>query len=300
MANLRDIRNRISSVNNTQQITKAMKMVAAAKLRKAQDRMTQTRPYASKIQEVAGRLVESSKGDDPIMRSPEKVEQVLFIVVGSDRGLCGGFNNNLFKEVEKTLENDFAGHLENDTLSMITIGKKASAHFKKRKYNVIEAFPGFFDNIAYEPVSDIMEKATEQFTNEEFDEVYIAFNEFKSVIAQNRTIQKVLPIDTEKMAGTDSDSDNASEQSIDYLYEPNSEAILKELLPLHLNMQLWRAVLESNAAEQGARMTAMDSATENAKDLERELRLKYNQARQSAITTEISEIVSGAQALQEN
>ncbi|MEQ8523062.1 ATP synthase F1 subunit gamma [Gracilimonas sp.] len=298
MANLRDIRNRISSVNNTQQITKAMKMVAAAKLRKAQDRMTQTRPYASKIEEVAGRLAENSDATNPVMRKPEEVKNVLFIVVGSDRGLCGGFNNNLFKEVENRLHKDFQKHLDNKTLSLVTIGKKASAHFKKRKYKVTNSFPGFFDDIQYDAASSIMEAATSQFVDGDFDEVYIAFNEFKSVIAQNRKVQKVLPIDTEDI--TKSDSDNASKQAIDYLYEPNSQAILDRLLPLHLNMQLWRAVLESNASEQGARMTAMDSATENAKELEKDLRLEYNQARQSAITTEISEIVSGAQALSEN
>ena len=298
MANLRDIRNRISSVNNTQQITKAMKMVAAAKLRKAQDRMTQTRPYASKIEEVAGRLAGSSNATNPVMRKPEEVKNVLFIIVGSDRGLCGGFNNNLFKEVEKRLESNFQEHLDNKTLSIVAIGKKATAYFKKRKYNVVDSFPGFFDDILYDSTSEIMEKATSQFVDGEFDEVHIAYNEFKSVIAQNRKVQKVLPIDTEEI--TKSDSNNASEQAIDYLYEPNSQAILDRLLPLHLNMQLWRAVLESNASEQGARMTAMDSATENAKDLEKDLRLEYNQARQSAITTEISEIVSGAQALSEN
>ena len=298
MANLRDIRNRISSVNNTQQITKAMKMVAAAKLRKAQDKMTSTRPYASKIEQVAGRLTQFSDASNPVMRMPEEVNNVLFIVIGSDRGLCGGFNNNLFKDVETRLENNFTDHLRNDSLSLITIGKKATAYFKKRKYNVIQEFPGFFDSIEYQKTSDIMERVTGQFIEGEFDEVYISFNEFKSVIAQTRRTQKVLPIDAKSIGK--SKSDNASESSIDYLYEPNSQAILDKLLPLHLNMQLWRAVLESNASEQGARMTAMDSATENAKDLERDLRLEYNQARQSAITTEISEIVSGAQALSEN
>jgi F-type H+-transporting ATPase subunit gamma len=298
MANLRDIRNRISSVNNTQQITKAMKMVAAAKLRKAQDKMTSTRPYASKIEQVAGRLTQSSDASNPVMRMPEEVNNVLFIVIGSDRGLCGGFNNNLFKDVETRLENNFSDHLNDGSLSLITVGKKATAYFKKRKYNVIQEFPGFFDSIEYQKTSDIMERVTGQFIEGEFDEVYISFNEFKSVIAQTRRTQKVLPIDAKSIGN--SKSDNASESSIDYLYEPNSQAILDKLLPLHLNMQLWRAVLESNASEQGARMTAMDSATENAKDLERDLRLEYNQARQSAITTEISEIVSGAQALSEN
>ncbi|GAB5408694.1 MAG: F0F1 ATP synthase subunit gamma [Balneolaceae bacterium] len=294
MANLRDIRNRISTVNNTQQITKAMKMVAAAKLRKAQERMVQTRPYASKIQDVVGRLVGSSSDSNPIMRSTEEVKNVLMIVVGSDRGLCGGFNNNLFKEVEKTIESDFQEHRDQNTLSLITLGKKAGAYFKKRKYNVIEFHPGFFDDLQYSSTSEIMAAVTESFVSQEYDEVFIAFNEFKSVIAQNRRIDKVLPIDPSSISGS---SDDASKDSNDYIFEPDSEAILEKLLPLHLNIQLWKAVLESNASEQGARMSAMDSATENAKDLERDLRLKYNQARQSAITTEISEIVSGAQAL---
>lgn len=291
MANLRDIRNRIGSVNNTQQITKAMKMVAAAKLRKAQDRMVQTRPYAAKIQDVVGRLVGSTSVDNQLMRPVDEVNNVLMIIVASDRGLCGGFNNNLFKEIEKYIEANFSEHRENGSLGLVTIGKKATAHFSKRKYNVVDKFPGFFDSLEYDATSEIMAKATQQFVDGSYDEVFIAYNEFRSVIAQNRKIEKVLPIDPEAISGDD------SKETIDYLFEPDSSAILDQLLPLHLNMQLWKAVLESNAAEQGARMSAMDSATENAKELERELRLKYNQARQSAITTEISEIVSGAQAL---
>lgn len=297
MANLRDIRNRITSVNNTQQITKAMKMVAAAKLRKAQDRMVQTRPYAAKIQDVVGRLVGSSSASNPVMRTPDSVKEVLMIIVGSDRGLCGGFNNNLFKEVENRIESDFSAYRNDERLSLITIGKKATAHFTKRKYKVIDSFPGFFDSIEYDKTSEIMSFATEEFIKGNFDEVYIAFNEFQSVIAQNRKIDKVLPIDPSEISG---ESEDDSNDAIDYIFEPDSEAILEQLLPLHLNIQLWKAVLESNASEQGARMSAMDSATENAKDLEKELRLKYNQARQSAITTEISEIVSGAQALSDN
>jgi F-type H+-transporting ATPase subunit gamma len=296
MANLRDIRNRISTVNSTQQITKAMKMVAAAKLRKAQERMTKTRPYASKIQSVVGRLADSGTVDSPLVEKSEKNENLLFIIIGSDRGLCGGFNNNLFKEVEKRFSKDFSEQLEAETISLVTLGKKATAYFKKRKYNVIESFPGFFDSIEYDPTAEIMESATADFVKNEYDEVYIAFNEFRSVIAQNRKVDKVLPIDP---SGFNSKTEGDSKSSIDYIYEPDSKAILDKLLPLHLNTQLWKAVLESNASEQGARMTAMDSATENAKDLERDLKLKYNQARQSAITTEISEIVSGAQALSE-
>ena len=291
MANLRDIRNRIGSVNNTQQITKAMKMVAAAKLRKAQDRMVQTRPYALKIQNVVGRLALGSEINNPLLRTSDEVNNILIIVVGSDRGLCGGFNNNLFKEIEKSIDKNFVAQRANDTLSLITIGKKATVHFSKRKYNVVAKYPGFFDQLEYDASSQIMNNAIQEFINGSFDEVYIAYNEFKSVIAQNRIIDKILPIDPKTISG------NESVESIDYIFEPSSTEILDQLLPLHLNVQLWKAVLESNAAEQGARMSAMDSATENAKELERELRLKYNQARQSAITTEISEIVSGAQAL---
>ena len=291
MANLRDIRNRIGSVNNTQQITKAMKMVAAAKLRKAQDRMVQTRPYALKIQNVVGRLALGSEINNPLLRTSDEVNNILIIVVGSDRGLCGGFNNNLFKEIEKSIDKNFVAQRANDTLSLITIGKKATVHFSKRKYNVVAKYPGFFDQLEYDASSQIMNNAIQEFINGSFDEVYIAYNEFKSVIAQNRIIDKILPIDPKTVSG------NESVESIDYIFEPSSTEILDQLLPLHLNVQLWKAVLESNAAEQGARMSALDSATENAKELERELRLKYNQARQSAITTEISEIVSGAQAL---
>lgn len=271
-------------------------MVAAAKLRKAQDRMTKTRPYAAKIQDVVGRLAENTNVQNPLVEIAEERSNLLFIIIGSDRGLCGGFNNNLFKEVEKQLNSTFIEQLEAGTISLVTVGKKATAHFTKRKYNVIESFPGFFDNIEYDATSAIMEKATEQFVAGTFDEVYIAFNEFKSVIAQNRKVEKVLPIDP-KSFGRNFESEGDTKSTNDYIYEPDSEAILNKLLPLHLNIQLWKAVLESNASEQGARMSAMDSATENAKDLERSLKLQYNQARQSAITTEISEIVSGAQAL---
>lgn len=297
MANLRDIRNRISTVNNTQQITKAMKMVAAAKLRKAQDRMIETRPYAAKLQDVVGRLAGNSSAENPIMRVADDISEVLLIVIGSDRGLCGGFNNNLFKEVEIFIQNELGEFHKSGTLSLITIGKKATAHFKKRNYKIAESHPGFFDSISYDASSAIMNQVIDSFTSEVYDEVFIAFNEFKSVIAQNRKIDKVLPIDPSEISADNSDDSN---EVIDYIFEPDSEAILAQLLPLHLNMQLWKAVLESNASEQGARMSAMDSATENAKELERDLRLKYNQARQSAITTEISEIVSGAQALSDS
>ena len=293
MANLRDIRNRISSVNNTQQITKAMKMVAAAKLRKAQDRMIQTRPYANTLATVIRRLIQGQELSHPLLRELSESKRSLVIVVGSDRGLCGGFNNNLFKEVELFIANNFENGKENEGLSLITIGKKATAHFGKRSYSIASQHPGFFDNLEYELSAFLINEVMDDFINEQIDEVYLAYNEFKSVIAQNRKVEKILPLNAEDLVVADTEKSVNS----DYIYEPDQAAIIDELLPKHIKMQLWKAVLESNASEQGARMTAMDSATENAKDLERSLRLKYNQARQSAITTEISEIVSGAQAL---
>ncbi len=294
MANLRDIRNRIESVKNTQQITRAMKMVAAAKLRKAQDRIIATRPYSFKMKEVVARLAKNADESNVLLRKPEKIERILFIVVGSDRGLCGGFNNNLFKEVENRIEKDFSNYRESGNLSLVTLGKKATKHFGKRKYNVTDSYPGFFDDLVYSNASEIMKRITNLFKSGEYDSVYLAYNEFKSVIAQNRIIENVLPIEPESLL-----EDENTDDSIDYIYEPDADSILDELLPLHLNMQLWKAILESNAAEQGARMTAMDNATENAKELQNDLKLEYNRARQSAITTEISEIISGAQALEE-
>ncbi len=295
MANLRDIRNRITSVNNTQQITKAMKMVAAAKLRKAQDRMIQTRPYANTLSKVIGRLIQGEHINHPLLRKVDEPNKSILIVVGSDRGLCGGFNNNLFKEVESFIHSNFASS-HNDVLELVTIGKKATAHFSKRGYQISESFPGFFDNLNYDDTAKVINSSMNAFISGAVDSVYLAYNEFKSVIAQTRKVDRLLPLMAEDLIS----NDHVNSVQSDYIYEPDQVSIVSDLLPKHIRMQLWKAVLESNASEQGARMTAMDSATENAKDLERSLRLKYNQARQSAITTEISEIVSGAQALSDS
>jgi F-type H+-transporting ATPase subunit gamma len=297
MANLRDIRTRISSIKNTQQITKAMKMVAAAKLRKAQQKMQQTRPYAKKMGSVVTRLVGNSDVSNDLLRQPEEINRVCIIVVGSDRGLCGGFNNNLFRKIEDTIHSDYQSFHESGMLDIIAIGRKANAYFPKRKYNVVSGFSGFFDNLNYEDTSDIMQDVTEQFVSGYYDKVVIAFNEFKTVISQNRLLETVLPISVSELG---EENDGQTGEITDYIYEPDVTTILDKILPVHVNMQLWRAVLDSNASEQGARMAAMDNATENAKELEEELQLKYNQARQSAITTEISEIVSGAAALEDN
>ena len=295
MANLRDIRNRIESIKNTRQITRAMKMVAAAKLRKAQNRIIETRPYASKMKEVVARLVNNASDEHDLLRKPESTDRVLFIVIGSDRGLCGAFNSNLFKVVEKTIEENYADYKEEGSLSLICVGRKTIKHFGKRNYNIEAEYPDFFDDLSFSDASEIMKMVIKKFKDDEFDEVKLAYNEFKSVIAQERIVESVLPIEPESLVDEEEDSDLSPKE---YIYEPGVDKILENLLPSHLNLQLWKAILESNASEQGARMTAMDNATENANELQEDLELEYNRARQSAITTEISEIISGAQALE--
>ncbi len=292
MANLRDIRDRINSVQNTQQITKAMKMVAAARLRKAQDRIMSTRPYAYKLNEIIARLLANTEQNLNLLQPRQETNSVLFIVVGSDRGLCGGFNNNLFKVVEQEISENFDYHYRNDTLDLICIGDKSARHFRNRDYNVVDQYIGLFDDLNFEKSSAIMKKVVEQYEEGTYDKVFVCFNEFKSVITQNRIVEQVLPIN-ESFDQQDEIPD------IDYLYEPEPYEILEILLPRYLNMHLWRALLESFASEQGARMAAMDNATENASEIIKDLNLKYNRARQASITTEISEIVSGAEALSE-
>lgn len=298
MANLRDIRKRIESINNTQQITRAMKMVASAKLRKAQDKMNNNRPYAAKMASMVGRLSSIVSSDNVLLKDASQPGSALLIFVGSDRGLCGGFNNNLFKMVEPRINDELAKYKHNNTLSMITIGSKPSIYYSKYNYPIVDKYPAFYDDYDFNKVSQIMGGIVNQFVEGGYDEVYLAYNEFKTVMSQNRVFKKILPIDTDNLL--DSEEEEDTSKAIDYIFEPNSKSIMDALLPKHLNVQLWTAILESFAAEQGARMTAMDNATENAKELEGDLRLQYNKARQAAITTEISEIVSGAQALEDN
>jgi F-type H+-transporting ATPase subunit gamma len=295
MANLRDIRNRIESVKNTKQITKAMKMVAAAKLRRAQDRIIETRPYASKMQQIVGRLVKSASDEHVLLRKPDSTKKVLFVIISSDRGLCGGFNSNLFKVVEKKIEDEYSQFKKDGTLSLICLGRKSVTHFGSRNYEIKAEYPNFFDDIQFAKANGIMGDLISEFISGEFDEIHLAYNEFKTVIAQNRVVEPLLPINPDSLI---SEEDVGSEENKEYIFEPGIDEILEKLLPSHLNLQLWKAILESNAAEQGARMTAMDSATENANELQQDLELEYNRARQTAITTEISEIISGAQALQ--
>lgn len=289
MANLREIRNRIATVKSTQQITKAMKMVAAARLKKAQDRVVALRPYAGTLKSVIGRLSATQVSASKMLTPVEAPSKVLLIVIGSDRGLCGGFNSNLFRFAEEEIRIRFGDVKESGNLHLITLGRKANDYFRRRGYTIVQSHNGFFDRVNYDATTRITKQATELFLAGTYDAVHLIYNEFKSVIAQNRMMESFLPV-------APSSNGSTSDQA-DYLYEPSSADLLTNVLPLHLNTQLWRAVLESNASEQGARMAAMDNATENASAIIRELQLKYNQARQAAITTELSEIVSGAEAL---
>lgn len=293
MANLREIRDRISSVKSTQQITKAMKMVAAARLRKAQENVVATRPYVAGLQAVLEQLSSSTDSENVFMTDVENPQNILLIAVGSDRGLCGGFNSNLFRFITDTIEARFPGFKESGKLSLITIGRKAGEYFKKRGFNIVSRNDGFFDNLNFDASVAISIHVADEFEKGNYDSVFLAFNEFKSVIAQNRLFSQLLPVSVK----TSDEKDLTAANTIDYIFEPNPKQILDNIIPLHINMQLWRALLESNASEQGARMAAMDNATENAKEIIGHLNLKYNKARQAAITTELSEIVSGAEAL---
>ncbi|MEX0773873.1 MAG: ATP synthase F1 subunit gamma [Balneolales bacterium] len=297
MANLRDIRDRIGSVKNTQQITRAMKMVAAARLRKAQQNLLAARPYSIKLKEIITRLMRNTDTQEELLKPRPNTEQVLFIIIGSDKGLCGGFNANLFRAVENRIKADFQDKIDNNQFSMICIGKKANDHFRKRGYKLYGDYSGFFENYNYDDTAAIMDDVVDRYKTKEFDAVYLCFNEFMSAISQNRIIEPLLPMVEEFKDEITKESPATEKTDIDYIYEPDPDKIVKELIPLHLNIQLWRSILESHGSEQGARMAAMDNATENAAEIINDLQLKYNQARQAAITTEISEIVSGAEAL---
>jgi F-type H+-transporting ATPase subunit gamma len=309
MASLRDIRGRIVSVKNTQQITRAMKMVAAAKLRRAQERIFTVRPYAFKIRETIGHLRQQL---DPLAhplfqpreaRTDGAVGGALLIVVTSDRGLAGAFNTNLLKAVEAAVAERFAAQRAAGTLHVIAIGRKGHDYFATRGVPMIGDFRGFFNDLRFDRAGDIIDLAVDGFTAGTWDTVEVAYNEFKNTISQNRIVETLLPIPSEQFftpvmeASASYDTADMPVSDIEYIFEPSAEVLLDQLVPQFLQYQLWRAILESNAAEQGARMVAMDNATTNAGELLKSLQLTYNRARQAAITTEIIEISSGAEAL---
>ena len=300
MATLREIRRRITGVKATAKITQAMKMVAAAKLRRAQDAMIAARPYSSALNTLLHDLL-SNSGDE-IAKSPvlfgrkladPDTEKVLLIIVSSDRGLAGAFNANIIRFAEARIRETYGAHHASGRLGIITVGRRGTDYFSKRGYNVVETHVGVFNKLEFSVAQHLVTKATELFNEGDYDRVEIIYNEFKSVIAQRQVAERMLPV-LDRQQLIDAQHGKASH---DYIYEPEPTEILNVLVPRQLETQVWKALLESNAAEQGARMSAMDSATKNAKDLIGSLQLGYNKARQAAITKEILEIVGGAEAL---
>jgi F-type H+-transporting ATPase subunit gamma len=285
MATLRDIRHRIASVRSTQQITKAMKMVAAAKLRKAQAAILATRPYADKIAQTIGHLMATMESSRSPLLQKRDVKRILVVVVTADRGLCGAFNGNLIRHSLKYIKT-----LNDKEISIYPVGKKAFEYFKRTSYTMFSNKVNFFNHLKFEDAIDIINHIQTAYIQKQFDEVTVIYNEFRSAVQQIiRTIQFLPFIPDEQMF--------QQKSRIDFIYEPDKEDILNFIIPKHLNIHMWKVLLESNAGEQGARMTAMESATNNAEELIAYLTLTYNRARQAAITKEISEIVGGAEAL---
>jgi len=296
MANLKEIRGRIKSVKSTQQVTKAMKMVAAAKLRRAQDRIIQLRPYALKLREIIGNVVSVLDIEEIPSNLVEvrDVERILVVLVTSNRGLAGPFNANIIKHTNQFLAETHPGALEAGKVEFICMGRKGHEFFKKRGFNTNGDNYDVFSKLSLENVNAVTDLVFEKFTSGEVDKVYLMFNEFKNVMSQVRRADSLLPLAVDSL---DSEEEAEANKMSDYIFEPGREEILVDLIPKALRLQVFRAVLESNAAEQGARMVAMDSATENAEELLRSLRISYNKARQASITKEILEIAAGADAL---
>ena len=286
MPNLKEIKSRITSVKSTIQITSAMKMVSAAKLKKAQDAIIQLRPYSNKLTEIMSSVSSASEDSSQNKYSEvREVNKILLVPITSNRGLCGGFNANIIKktiEIEKELNSK-------SELTILSIGKKSSEFFKKNKYNVHSTHDDVFQDVNYEDVSKIAELILNDFATEKYDKVILVYNQFKNAATQIVMQEDFLPLNKTQ-------SEN-NQEAVDYIYEPGKDEILNELIPKSLKTQLFKAILDSNASEHGARMTAMHKATDNATELKNELTLSYNKARQAAITGEILEIVGGAEAL---
>ena len=287
---LKEVRLRIKSVQSTQQITKAMKMVSAAKLRRAQDAITQMRPYAKKLQEMLSNIVSSSEGNIAMDLAAERpVEKVLLIVVTSDRGLCGGYNSNLIKLAKQTIQQKYADQNSKGNVQVLPIGKKGYEHFTKNGFKVVSAYWDIFSDLKFERVQTAAKYAMDLFAAKEVDAVEVIYSEFRNAASQVYIAEPFLPVQKVQ------ESDNTKKS--DFIFEPDQAVLIAELMPKILNTQLYKAVLDANASEHGARMTAMDKASDNANELLKSLKISYNRARQAAITTELTEIVSGAAAL---
>lgn len=285
MASLKSIKKRIVSVKNTRQITKAMKMVSAAKLRRAQENVVAARPYAKKLGEVLDRLAKSQDEPESPLLQKRISQKALLIVVTSDRGLCGGFNANICKAAERFIREKKGEFAE---ISVLTIGRKGF-EFLKNRQKIHKNYGNILSNLSYPTAALLAQEVIEGFIAEEYDEVFLLFNAFRSVMSQDITLQQLLPIVPEVTAD--------EEYAPEYIYEPSKGELLAELLPKHIEVQMFKALLESVASEHGARMTAMDSASKNATEMIGKLTLQYNRARQAAITTELMEIISGAESI---
>jgi F-type H+-transporting ATPase subunit gamma len=292
MANLKAIRIRITSFKSTRQITSAMKMVSAAKLRKAQDKIVRLRPYANKLHELLVDL-SLSLSDSEVENIYGRVsppEKVLIVVITSNRGLCGAFNTNVINETRRVISEKYPDQLRKGTLRLLTIGRKGFEYFRKQKIPMIPEQNNLFNDLTFENVTLVTEQIMNSFTSLEFDRVELIYNQFKNAAVQNLTNEVFLPVETVP-------SVKVKTNPVDYIYEPDQEEIIKELIPKSLKIQFYKAVLDSFVAEHGARMTAMHKATDNATSLIRDMTLQYNKARQAAITNQILEVVSGAEAL---
>lgn len=292
MATLRDIKQRIVGVKSTQQITKAMKMVSAARLRRAQENIMNAKPYSRKMAEVLSHLLKSVGANNNPLFTQREIKSAALVVVTSDRGLCGGFNMNAIRQAEELISGDLKSLNDSNKLQIYCVGKKGNDYFsKKSQFNVVGSYPGIFSKLNFEFAATLANELKSKFVNGEIDKVIIIYNEFKSVVQQVISVKQFLPIENID------ESTESTKKHVEYIYEPNQEEIINTLLPRHLKGQFWTVLLDSYAAELGARMTAMEMATENAKEMIRTLQIKYNKERQAAITKEILEIVSGANAL---
>ena len=287
MPSLKDIRTRIKAVKSTQKITRAMKMVAAAKLRRAQSAAEGIRPYANRLKETIWEVSQlTDVSEHPLLEEREQ-ENVMVLVLTSDRGLCGGFNSSIIRTTESFVQENGDRFAE---IGLGIIGRKGNEHFGKRDYTVLKSYNDVLTNPSMERARQIGNELVALYTGSEMDAIYVVYNEFKNAATQEVVVERLLPVQPEETADT-------SEAGLDFVYEPSQEEVLEEVIPLHVSVEIYRAILESLASEMGARMTAMDSATKNAGDLIDRLTLQFNRARQAAITKELMEIVSGAEAL---
>jgi F-type H+-transporting ATPase subunit gamma len=292
MATLREVRSRISGVKKTQKITRAMKMVAAAKLRRAQSSVVGARPYAEKMKQLLQLLSGQVHEEASPLLATREVKKVVLVVVTADRGLCGAFNSNLIKAAVQHLENAYPGWKDQDRAKLICVGKKGSDFFGKRKFAVTGRYLGVYNHLVFGQAQSIAKDLVQGYLGGDYDRVEVIYNEFKNIAQSRIVVDQFLPVPSAGQVEW-----KGAPVAVDYIYEPSKELILEAIVPRHLNFQIWRILLESNAAEQGARMAAMENATKNANDMIRQLQLQYNKARQASITKELLEVVGGAEAL---